>query len=329
MSKQAIFPWKDRDEFCQIFDALFSDDASRQKQALERIQVWVARNNKLPIAIESTRDLVDARLAGRPETVRSESTLAIIRMVNIHTEPLQKGLKSLKVHELAEEIEIPKWVVDIRHEGTHNRKPDAARVEGAVRFCLNWLKEKFWLPQMEAMENSYTEGDLDNNTKKKIMDTVKSYCEAKYSTVPNGEHMETATEPEKPEQVFQQLKKKLRQTAAMEYLAYLLVSSYGYLIPNTEQRQKLGVVDNNFSGEKGIPGPVLAVWTPVLHYLCNTINLDFVPVLVNSIVEKLNTLAKRQGPESEDAMFISYLKGWAKELIKREQSPAEASWYHQ
>ncbi|XP_072180874.1 uncharacterized protein [Diadema setosum] len=155
------------------------------------------------------------------------------------------------------------------------------------------------------------------------MDAVKSYCEAKYSAVPNGKPMETATDPEKPEQVFQQLKKKLRQTPAMEYLSYLLVSSYGYLIPNTEQRQKLGVVDDNFNGEKGIPGPVLAVWTPVLYYLCSTINLDLAPVLVNSIVEKLNTLAKRQGPESEDAVFISYLKGWAKELIKREQSPAE------
>jgi hypothetical protein len=71
----------------------------------------------------------------------------IVRCVNGLVDSFQKGTYAQAVSGLAQRIGIPLWIVDLRHESTHNQLPTLQVLRLAAQHLLKWLESNYWLPQ--------------------------------------------------------------------------------------------------------------------------------------------------------------------------------------
>lgn len=66
----------------------------------------------------------------------------------------QKGVYAKSIQTLAEEIEIPDWLVDIRHDATHSSLPSLEILEAGCTVALNWLRSNYWEQTYQAIDTN-------------------------------------------------------------------------------------------------------------------------------------------------------------------------------
>ena len=49
-----------------------------------------------------------------------------------------------KLHEAAEMLMVPEWIVQLRHETTHGHMPGVTMLRAALEFALGWLDVHYW-----------------------------------------------------------------------------------------------------------------------------------------------------------------------------------------
>lgn len=98
MAGARVVCWLNRDEWLQIYRSLYNfDNVELQRKGLDRVQAWKSRSGgKLPLAIESTADLVLAHIdANISSSFTSEkqlsASMALVRFVNGMVDMCQKG----------------------------------------------------------------------------------------------------------------------------------------------------------------------------------------------------------------------------------------------
>ena len=94
-----------------MFEGFYSKKLEQQEKACRRVQTWRGRA-KLPVAIESTYDLVAARLSDIRGATSGYGTsslysLAIVRFINGFSDHEQKGVSARSVAALAAQLNIP------------------------------------------------------------------------------------------------------------------------------------------------------------------------------------------------------------------------------
>uniref|UniRef100_A0A452F087 LAS1 like ribosome biosis factor n=1 Tax=Capra hircus TaxID=9925 RepID=A0A452F087_CAPHI len=125
-----------------------------QRYALNRITVWRSRlGNELPLAVASTADLVRCKLMDvtgglGTDELRLLYGMALVRFVNLISERKTKFAK-LPLKFLAQEVNIPDWIVELRHELTHKKMPHINDCRRGCYFVLDWLQNTYWCRQME------------------------------------------------------------------------------------------------------------------------------------------------------------------------------------
>ena len=128
------------------------------ESAIRRINIWSARTEKISWAIDSTRNILACKkyAAGSGSEnfcqiiYKNILTSAIIRFVALAIEKLyNKHKTTASMTFLAEKLNIPEWIVEVRHECGHGEMPSLVVLEEAVDFCFGWLKEKYWELQRE------------------------------------------------------------------------------------------------------------------------------------------------------------------------------------
>ncbi|OWZ09573.1 hypothetical protein PHMEG_00017705 [Phytophthora megakarya] len=144
---------------------LFSSDPYAQQRVVSRVAAWRSRA-QLPVAIDATAQLVELQLheamaqnhhhaVGVSSRSHMELSLlyatVIVRCVNGLVDGSQKGAYALAVSVLAQRIGIPLWVVDLRHESTHNQLPSLPVLRFAARHLLAWLRANYWGAQEELI----------------------------------------------------------------------------------------------------------------------------------------------------------------------------------
>ena len=164
----ATFPrvvcWQNREEWLEIYQYLYRfEKPILQSKAVDRIAAWRSRSSgKLPIAIECTAHLVSAYLAddlssaspSDPTQTRLTLSMALVRFVNGMVDSGQKGLYARSVQSIAEEIGLPDWLVDLRHEATHSQLPSLETLRSGLWVALNWLKDQYWEAQITIHSES-------------------------------------------------------------------------------------------------------------------------------------------------------------------------------
>lgn len=54
------------------------------------------------------------------------------------------------MHSIAEEIGLPDWLVDLRHEATHANLPSQDTLRAGVEVSLSWLRKEYWEAQVNV-----------------------------------------------------------------------------------------------------------------------------------------------------------------------------------
>ncbi|XP_066880351.1 ribosomal biogenesis protein LAS1L isoform X6 [Kogia breviceps] len=153
-AQRIVVAWLSRAEWDQVTVYLFSDDHKLQRYALNRITVWRSRlGNELPLAVASTADLVRCKLMDvtgglGTDELRLLYGMALVRFVNLISERKTKFAK-LPLKFLAQEVNIPDWIVELRHELTHKKMPHINDCRRGCYFVLDWLQKTYWCRQLE------------------------------------------------------------------------------------------------------------------------------------------------------------------------------------
>lgn len=184
-AQRVVVAWLSRAEWDQVTVYLFSDDHKLQRYALNRISVWRSRlGNELPLAVASTADLVRCKLMDETGGVGTDELrllygMALVRFVNLISERKTKFVK-LPLKFLAQEVNIPDWIVELRHELTHKKMPHINDCRRGCYFVLGWLQQTYWSRQLEnslretwELEEDKEETDEDDQEEeKKVVDDV-------------------------------------------------------------------------------------------------------------------------------------------------------------
>ena len=144
-------PWATWDEWITTYRYLYSPEESHLTHALHTVDVWRIRG-RVPMAVDATATLrriwrLDEGKTLDSQTLRLQYSLAIVRFVNGVTDAAQKGRVAASVAGLAHQLGVPRLLVDIRHESTHNELPTISVLRVAAGQALEWLQRWYWEAQ--------------------------------------------------------------------------------------------------------------------------------------------------------------------------------------
>ncbi|EGG15269.1 las1-like protein [Cavenderia fasciculata] len=153
--------WVDWDEWKEIYHHLYSDLIDNQILGLKRLGAWRSRG-ALPIAVESTGAIVEARLyeSRRSETENvSVYSMAFNRLVNGFIEGEDNERKRWKVGNTnmftrAQDVNMPSEFVDLRHEISHGRLPSLSLLRIMSKMAFAWVEDTYWKAQLRNVQDT-------------------------------------------------------------------------------------------------------------------------------------------------------------------------------
>ena len=176
----SIQPWISQDEFIEFYSTLFPRNNTSQinsisnnninntldlfidSLSLENLQKsmiylikWDSReDNKmfcLPIIllINALIKLKEKKITNKD--INSSHILAeiIIRVINIIMDQLRKTKKvtSMNMYIIAKSLQLPEFIIDIRHSSTHKNLPNFNQLVFAIKYIFFWIKKKLIEPK--------------------------------------------------------------------------------------------------------------------------------------------------------------------------------------
>jgi len=195
-----ITAWSSWDEWKFVYKLLYSyGNIEAQAKGVDMVNMWKSniRQGTLPISIDITSSLVSVYLQNLDEISipfefkQLASAMAIVRFVNGITDQLQTGLYAQSVQIIAEKINIPDWMVDLRHESTHARLPSIELLKSGIIVALEWLDENYW---------NETETKINEKERSLVEDTfanIFEYCDVVLSVIISKEKHKSAKDGKK------------------------------------------------------------------------------------------------------------------------------------
>lgn len=148
-----IICYRDVQELIILKDWFFNFDKSKDNRykAIQKVKALSSRG-KLPHAIESTSLLTSIILTDPVEggdnkdsnVLQLSYTMALIRFVNGLLDPFQQSNFAIPLHQLAKNLNLPSFFVELRHMGTHESLPNLNILRLASKQAVNWLYDNYW-----------------------------------------------------------------------------------------------------------------------------------------------------------------------------------------
>ncbi|KAK6911468.1 Las1 [Dillenia turbinata] len=149
-----LVPWMNWDEWDSLRLSLFSSSPDSVASALDKVSAWRAKGC-LPVVIEITAAFVEIQQKD-----------PFFRLVNGVVERARQKNTNLSLDEAGGAIQLPRMLIDVRHEGSHRDLPSLQLVRLASIKALDWLKSHYWEPQKNAIPiNSDRTPDIRNEIK--------------------------------------------------------------------------------------------------------------------------------------------------------------------
>ncbi|XP_019238211.1 PREDICTED: uncharacterized protein LOC109218311 isoform X2 [Nicotiana attenuata] len=284
-----LVPWISWDEWNSVRDSLFSSSPPSVAFALQRISTWRSRGC-IPVAVEVTASIIEIQqkdaffrkdLGGN--ALQSEEMLsmlycmAIMRLVNGVVEKTRKKIE-ISIGEAANDIGIPRMLIDVRHEGSHRDLPSLQLVRLASTKALDWLKSYYWEPQSKAIRRDPT-ANLRKEIKHRLLE-MASLVEMKQTT------RSTTSEKRSKKQITRATKAVLRlyTSSSSEVISVLLELMLQPLdSPNGELVNALkfhDIIDSHSAYD---------YWKPILKKLSNR-EPELLLTLLQAALDKIETL---------------------------------------
>uniref|UniRef100_A0A915E1Z5 LAS1-like protein n=1 Tax=Ditylenchus dipsaci TaxID=166011 RepID=A0A915E1Z5_9BILA len=191
-------------EWKKVQACYLMDDIKSLKESCNILNMWMCRmGSSTPVFIIISelihRSLVLDKREDCNHLENADLALiygsAIIRFINYVNECCQPkhGSKNLSIAEAVIRMSIPGWIVNLRHDATHNNMPPLTMLRKALMFCRNWLWTEYWKRQFSEA--------ISKCQKRSIYDAFE-----KYNKWRRVERLQTEIGSEEREQVpFKQL----------------------------------------------------------------------------------------------------------------------------
>ncbi|XP_076843787.1 ribosomal biogenesis protein LAS1L isoform X2 [Brachyhypopomus gauderio] len=334
-----VVAWMNKGEWDQVLEHLYSRDPALQNHALHRVSAWRARfGHKTPVAVESTANLVRCQVLDNTGKVEGGDLvllygMALTRFVNLILER-QQGRVARPLRHLASSLNIPEWIVNLRHDITHRRLPPLRWCRKGCEFVLKWLQQEYWSRQLNSQLiedwNSSSEEEEDEEEKdknqadvltrqrerarerererelhKRARELLISYEQEQFQV---GEVWRPQSSENNTSTGIGWILTQIQQfgSESGDILIDVLVHD-GFLIPTAEQLESL---DINPSEElldllsPHLPRELLRFWLPLLRVLSSA-------SFINLILERL--FAELSNEPTNHRMF--YLSAWISEFL--------------
>jgi ribosomal biogenesis protein LAS1 len=167
-------------------------------RAIQRVRALSSRA-RLPHGIEATSYLTSIRLDDLSSkqdinVLQLSYTMALIRFVNGLLDPFQQSSYAIPLHQLAKNLNLPSFFVELRHMGTHESLPSMPMLRIAATRALNWLYDNYW-SHIEEDEVSDDDGIEDLNVgfslEQQFIQSVVSQITYKFSNTQLANNMKT------------------------------------------------------------------------------------------------------------------------------------------
>ncbi|XP_071331121.1 ribosomal biogenesis protein LAS1L [Trachinotus anak] len=336
--KRHVVAWVNKAEWDQVLEYLYSKDSSLQRYALQRISAWKCRYaSSCPVAVDCTADLVRCQVLDRSGQLDGGDLVllygaALVRFVNLITER-QQGRVARPLRRLAGNLNIPEWIVDLRHDITHRKLPSLKWCRKGCKVVLDWLQHEYWSRQLGGGPNEDWEAHSDGEdeemdlkrqedeliAKQKEMEAYKnardlliSFEREQFQAFDGlPEHREKSLCPA-PFAEMSWLLGEIKQFAleSGDLLVDVLLED-GFLVPTVEQLETLGCDTSASAGpsstEPRLPQTFLRFWLPLLKMLNSA---AFVHLLLEKLFVELKLLTKEQNSHR-----AFYLSAWISEVM--------------
>ncbi|XP_048043154.1 ribosomal biogenesis protein LAS1L [Megalobrama amblycephala] len=330
-----VMAWMNKAEFEHVMEYLYSKEPALQKHALHRISAWKGRfGQSTPVAVDSTADLVRCQVLDSMGQLEASDLvllygMALVRFVNLITERQQRKV-ARPLRRLARNINIPEWVVNLRHDLTHRGLPSLKWCRKGCEFVLDWLHQEYWSRQMGSQLtenwNSLSEDEDEEEivkrherdllirqteieAHKKVRELLISYEQEQFQTYEElakqgGQHGVWPDASADLSWILTQIKHFA--TEARDIFADVLMHD-GFLIPTAEQLESLDIDPSEDSVDKFapcLPRVFLHFWLPCLKVLNSSI-------FINLILDKL--FAELSNEPSSHRTY--YIASWISEIL--------------
>ncbi|KAG7314342.1 hypothetical protein KOW79_021645 [Hemibagrus wyckioides] len=332
--RRHVVAWMNKAEWEQVVDYLHSREPALQTHALHRITAWKGRfGPSTPVAVESTANLVRCQILDRSGKLERDDLvllygLALTRFVNLILERKQ-GRVAKPLRRLASTMNIPEWIVNLRHEITHRRLPTLKWCRKGCEFVLNWLQQQYWSRQLSGLSDwnssSEDEEDEEESTRRQEEEVMKRQKEIERHK--RARELIISYEREQF-QVFEDLLKQGSARGswpnASADLSWILAQIQqlnmeardavintlvqdGFLIPTAEQLDSLNIDPSEELLDPlapCVPPEFLRFWLPLLKVVNSS-------SFINQLLEKLFTELATE-PTNHRAYYTS---AWISEIL--------------
>ncbi|XP_074739032.1 ribosomal biogenesis protein LAS1L isoform X2 [Strix uralensis] len=327
----------------------------------------------MPLAVDCTAELIRCKVLDSSGRLKSHELilsygLALVRFVNLITERKQK-MVSIPLRQLAKEVEvlyslaglpasvgrcggscgvtprlffqvdIPVWVVDLRHELTHGKLPRLALCRKGCDVVLDWLRKTYWSRQLgnnlceesedeeEEQEGVEADAELDSDAweiqtpqheacqkhkefHEKVRDVLISYKNEQFRVMQTAQSVSKSRElwsdsSSEVDWILAQIKDLMQENR--ETVAEALLSD-GFLIPKVDCLKMLNIKyeANKEVWQFKIPQTFYCFWQPLLTGL---LSRSFTQILI----EKMFMELKECSDSSE--LRPQFLINWISEML--------------
>ncbi|XP_044270409.1 uncharacterized protein LOC123015043 [Tribolium madens] len=156
---KVLVPWFNIAEWKTVYSLIYSESGQDWPKALAILKIWKLRTPLLSAGVEGTLIVLEALLVNRNLLSSYESShifsTSLVRFLNLCA---ANSDKQGTFYKTARKNDLPKWLISLRHDVAHSHKvPPLSMLELGLKFCLDWLKDKYWDVQCENMTDFIVE----------------------------------------------------------------------------------------------------------------------------------------------------------------------------
>lgn len=171
-----VLPWASWQEWLHLKDLLASNNHVAARALLSIFNLH--RRSTVPVTVSSSVEFVSLLNSNHESPVSSHNkrlalAMAITRFVNGMTDffqPRDLNLRTRTVATIATRLQMPPFLVEIRHQATHVQLPPLPALEAGARQALHWLDVFYW----QVQYNHLSERLLLPNDKSREMEHLRS-----------------------------------------------------------------------------------------------------------------------------------------------------------
>lgn len=164
--RNVVVAWMNRAEWEQVVEQLYCSEPRLQLHSLHRLSAWRSRFGPCtPVAVETTANLVRCQVLDSGGKLEVDDlvllySMGLIRFVNLILER-KHGRVAKPLRRLASNMNIPEWIVNLRHDMTHRKLPSIQWCRKGCEYVLNWLRQEFWSRQLSSISDWNSDSDDD------------------------------------------------------------------------------------------------------------------------------------------------------------------------